>query len=58
MKNFYNNFSFLLAFMILVNIFYMLLGEKFTEGFLLIVLVGMLVANESNIAKFEQLLNK
>lgn len=58
LKNFYNNFSFLLAFMILVNIFYMLLGEKFTEGFLLLVLAGMLLTNKENIDKFEQLLKK
>lgn len=45
MSNFYNSFSFLLAFMILVNIFNMLLGEKFTEMFLLLVLLGMVLLN-------------
>ena len=50
MQNFYNNFSFLLAFMILVNIFYMLLGETFTEGFLLLVLGGMVLTNTEKFA--------
>jgi len=50
LQNFYNNFSFLLAFMILVNIFYMLLGESFTEGFLLLVLLGMALFNSEKFA--------
>lgn len=50
MQNFYNNFSFLIAFMILVNIFYMLLGESFTEGFLLLVLLGMAISNVDKFA--------
>ncbi len=45
MSDFYNSFSFLLAFMILVNIFNMLLGEKFTEMFLLLILLGMVLTN-------------
>lgn len=43
--NFYNSFGFLITFMILVNIFYMLLGSSFTEGFLLLVLLGMVIVN-------------
>ena len=50
MQNFYNNFSFLLAFMILVNIFYMTLGAGFTEGFLLLVLLGMCILNADKFA--------
>lgn len=45
MQSFYNNFSFLLAFLILVNILNMLLGDKFTEMFLLLVLAGMVILN-------------
>ena len=50
MQNFYNNFSFLLSFMIMVNIFYMLLGPSFTEGFLLLVLAGMVITNSDKFA--------
>ena len=50
MGTFYDKFSFLLAFMILVNIFYMMLGEKFTEYFLLLVLLGMAVLNADKFA--------
>ena len=50
MQNFYNNFSFLLSFMIMVNIFYMLLGPSFTEGFLLLVLAGMVITNADKFA--------
>lgn len=48
--NFYNSFGFLIAFMILVNIFYMLLGSSFTEGFLLLVLLGMVIVNAGKFA--------
>lgn len=50
MNNFYDKFSFLLAFLILVNIFYMLLGEKFTEYFLLLILLGMVILNSDKFA--------
>lgn len=50
MSNFYNSFSFLLSFMILVNIFNMLLGEKFTEMFLLLILLGMVLLNTDKFA--------
>lgn len=45
MQGFYKSFSFMLAFMVLINIFNMLLGEKFTEMFLLLILLGMAVMN-------------
>lgn len=50
MQNFYKSFSFLLAFLILVNIFNMLLGPKFTEYFLLLILLGMVVLNADKFA--------
>lgn len=50
MQNFYDKFSFLIAFLILVNIFYMLLGESFTESFLLLVLLGMVLMNTDKFA--------
>lgn len=48
--NFYNSFGFLIAFLILVNIFYMLLGNAFTEGFLLLVILGMVILNAGKFA--------
>ena len=45
MKSFYNSFTFILTFMILVLIFQMILGDKFTEYFLLLVLASMIVMN-------------
>lgn len=50
MQNFYKSFSFLLAFMILVNIFNMMFGPKFTEYFLLLILLGMVVLNVDKFA--------
>ena len=50
MQNFYKSFSFLLAFMILVNIFNMMFGPKFTEYFLLLILIGMVVLNVDKFA--------
>lgn len=50
MQNFYKSFSFMLAFLILVNIFNMMLGEKFTEYFLLLILLGMAVLNADKFA--------
>lgn len=50
MKDFYKKFSFLLSFMIIVNIFYMSLGPSFTEAFLLLVLVGMVLTNTDKFA--------
>lgn len=51
MKEFYNSFTFILTFMILVLIFQMVLGNKFVEVFLLLVLASMIVVNSD---KFSQ----
>ena len=45
MKEFYNSFTFILTFMILVLIFQMVFGNKFIEVFLLLVLASMVVVN-------------
>lgn len=45
MKNFYNSFSFIVAFMILLLLFNMTLGSKFVEYFLMLVLASMVVVN-------------
>lgn len=45
MKNFYNSFSFIIAFMILLLLFNMVLGGKFVEYFLMLVLASMVVVN-------------
>ena len=45
MKEFYNSFTFILTFMILVLIFQMVFGNKFIEVFLLLVLASMAVVN-------------
>lgn len=49
MKNFYNSFSFILSFMILVLFFNLLFGSKFVEWFLLLVLLSMLVMNSDKV---------
>lgn len=50
MIGFYNSFSFLLGFMILVLVFNMMLGAKFTEWFLLLVLLSMVIINSDKIS--------
>ena len=45
MQNFYQSFTFIISFMVLVIIFNMMLGSKFTEYFLLLVLLSMVVLN-------------
>lgn len=50
LQNFYNSFGFLIAFLILVNIFYLMFGNSFTEGFLLLVLLGMVIMNAGKFA--------
>lgn len=50
MQQFYTSFSFLLAFLLLVNILNMLLGPKFTEYFLFLILLGMVVLNADKFA--------
>lgn len=49
MKNFYNSFSFIISFMILLLFFNMTLGGKFVEKFLLLVLASMAVLNADKI---------
>lgn len=49
MKNFYNSFSFIISFMILLLVFNMTLGGKFVEKFLLLVLASMAVLNADKI---------
>lgn len=45
MQNFYNSFSFIVVFMIATLIFNMTFGKKFTEYFLLLVLLSMVIFN-------------
>lgn len=49
MQNFYNSFTFIISFMILVLVFNMLFGGKFTEWFLLLVMLSMVVVNSDKI---------
>lgn len=51
MEHFYNSFTFMLGFMVSVLILNMVFGVKFTEGFLLLVLLSMLVLNADKFAK-------
>ena len=50
MSNFYNSFTFILSFMILVMVFNSLFGATFTEYFLLLVLLSMIVLNGEKFA--------
>ena len=54
MKNFYNSFSFIIAFMILLLLFNMVFGGKFVEYFLMLVLASMVVVNAD---KFNSVFN-
>lgn len=54
MQNFYNSFSFIIAFMILLLLFNMLFGGKFVEYFLMLVLASMVVVNAE---KFNSVFN-
>ena len=45
MMNFYNSFTFIISFMVLVLFFQMAFGSKFVEYFLLLVLASMLIMN-------------
>ena len=49
MKSFYDSFTFIISFMILVLVFNMLFGSKFTEWFLLLVMLSMVVVNADKI---------
>lgn len=50
MNQFYSSFTFMLGFMIIVLIFNMAFGNKFTEWFLLLVLLSMVVTNADKVA--------
>lgn len=50
MKNFYDSFTFIIAFMVLVLVFQMFLGNTFVEWFLLLVLLSMVVMNSEKFA--------
>ena len=54
MQNFYNSFSFIIAFMILLLLFNLLFGGKFVEYFLILVLASMVVVNAD---KFNSVFN-
>lgn len=54
MQNFYNSFSFIIAFMILLLLFNLLFGGKFVEYFLMLVLASMVVVNAE---KFNSVFN-
>lgn len=54
MQNFYNSFSFIIAFMILLLLFNMIFGGKFVEYFLMLVLASMVVVNAD---KFNSVFN-
>ena len=49
MQSFYNSFGFLLAFMVLLLLFQMMLGSGFTEKFMLLVLLSMVVVNKDKV---------
>lgn len=49
MQNFYESFTFIISFMILVVTFQMIFGSDFIEGFLLLVLASMLVMNSDKV---------
>lgn len=49
MQNFYDSFTFIISFMILVVTFQMIFGSDFIEGFLLLVLASMLVMNSDKV---------
>ena len=49
MDSFFEKFSFILAFMILIVFFNMLFGTKATEYFLMLVLLGMVLINYDDV---------
>lgn len=51
MQEFYNSFGFIIAFMILVMLCEMMMGEKFTQAFLLLVMASMAIFNADKIEK-------
>ena len=49
MHSFYNSFTFIISFMILVLVFNMFFGDKFIEMFLLLILTGMVLFNSEKL---------
>jgi hypothetical protein len=54
MKDFYNDFSFILGFMVLTLLVGMFAGEQSQKWFLLIVLLGMVLLNYQKFNQFLQ----
>lgn len=50
MNNFYDSFTFIISFMVLVLVFQMMFGSTFIEWFLLLVLLSMVVLNSDKVA--------
>lgn len=50
LQNFYNSFSFIIAFLILLLFFNIMFGGKFIEYFLALVLASMIVVNADKFA--------
>lgn len=53
-KAFYKDFGFIVAFLILVLVIQMSLGNNFTNKFLVLVLFGMIILNSNNFIIFLQ----
>ena len=52
MKDFYEDFSFIIGFMILCLLVLMTFGEKSERGFLLTTLFGMVILNADSVMSF------
>ena len=52
MKDFYEDFSFIIGFMILCLLVFMAFGEKSERGFLLTTLFGMVILNADSVMTF------
>ena len=52
MKDFYEDFSFIIGFMILCLLVLMTFGEKSERGFLLTTLFGMVILNADSVINF------
>ena len=52
MKDFYEDFSFIIGFMILCLLVLMTFGEKSERGFLLTALFGMVILNADSVMTF------
>ena len=52
MKDFYEDFSFIIGFMILCLLVLMTFGEKAERGFLLTTLFGMVILNADSVMNF------